>query len=62
MRNTALSGRTVLFTSHDMESIKNICHSCILLDGGSVIQQGDVERCVRAYHRACEEHEAKFKV
>lgn len=60
MRATAMSGRTVLFTSHDMESIKNICHSCILLDGGRVIEQGDVDPCVRAYHRVCEEHEARL--
>lgn len=57
MRTTAMSGRTVLFTSHDMESIKNICHSCVLLERGRVIEQGDVDGCVRAYHRVCQERE-----
>lgn len=59
MRATALSGRTVLFTSHDMESIGTICQSCVLLDRGKTAEQGDVDRCVRAYHRLCEEHEAQ---
>lgn len=55
MRDSAMSGRTVLFTSHDMESIKSICQACILLDRGKAIEQGDVDRCVRAYHRICED-------
>jgi lipopolysaccharide transport system ATP-binding protein len=62
IRSTALSGRTVLFTSHDMESIRNICHTCILLDHGRAIEQGEVDHCVNAYHRICEEHEAQSPV
>jgi len=54
IRETALAGRTVLFTSHDMESIKSICQSCLLLDHGRTVEQGDVEPCVRAYHSICE--------
>src|SRR5207237_10528160 len=53
IRETALAGRTVLFTSHDMESIKALCQSCLLLDHGKVARQGDVGECVREYKRIC---------
>jgi len=53
IRETALAGRTVLFTSHDMESIKAICQSCIVLDHGKVIAQGNVLDAVAQYQRAC---------
>lgn len=53
IRETALAGRTVLFTSHDMESIRTICHSCLVLDHGNMVRQGDVEECVVAYQELC---------
>jgi len=52
IRETALAGRTVLFTSHDMESVRVICHSCLLLDRGRVLKHGGVEECVTAYQRS----------
>ena len=51
IRETALGGRTVLFTSHDMDSVRNICHSCLLLDRGRVLKQGAVEDCIAEYRR-----------
>lgn len=53
IRETALAGRTVLFTSHDMNSISTICQSCLLLDHGKTIRQGDVKECVRVYKEMC---------
>ena len=53
IRETAFAGRTVLFTSHDMDSIRNICQSCLLLDHGRVVRQGDVKECVRVYKEMC---------
>jgi len=57
IRETALAGRTVLFTSHDMESVRSICQSCLLLDRGRTVEHGDVDACVRAYHAICEKQE-----
>ena len=51
IRETALGGRTVLFTSHDMDSVRNICHSCLLLDRGRALKQGAVEDCIAEYKR-----------
>jgi len=53
IRETALNGRTVLFTSHDMESIKNICQSCMVLDHGKAAHVGDVDEGIRVYRRIC---------
>ncbi len=51
IRETALSGRTVLFTSHDMDAVRNICHSCLVLDHGRVVHVGDVEQGIRTYKK-----------
>jgi lipopolysaccharide transport system ATP-binding protein len=53
IRETALAGRTVLFTSHDMDSVRAICQSCLLLDHGKMIRHGHVDECVREYKRIC---------
>ena len=53
IRETALNGRTVLFTSHDMDSIKKICHSCLVLDHGLAVHVGDVDEAIRTYKRIC---------
>jgi len=53
IRETALNGRTVLFTSHDMDSIKRICQSCLLLDHGRAVRFGDVDECIRDYGTIC---------
>jgi lipopolysaccharide transport system ATP-binding protein len=42
-------GRTVLFVSHNMAAVKSLCSKGILLENGSVIQQGDVDYCVSRY-------------
>ena len=53
IRETALAGRTVLFASHDMGSIRDICQSCLVLDHGKAVRQGDVNECVRTYNEMC---------
>ena len=42
-------GRTVLFVSHNMESIRSLCKHGVLLDKGSVACSGDVEDVVSSY-------------
>jgi len=53
IRETAMNGRTVLFTSHDMDSIKRICHSCLVLDHGKMVHVGDVDEAIRIYKEIC---------
>lgn len=43
------SGRTVLYVSHNMNTIRQLCDRCIVLDKGKVIFQGDVEKAIEIY-------------
>ena len=50
MRQAAdLEGRTVLYVSHNMSTIRQLCERCIVLDHGSVIFDGDTEPAIAAY-------------
>jgi len=42
-------GRTVLFVSHNMESIKSLCSRTILLKEGKVIKVGPTEEVINCY-------------
>ena len=41
--------RTVLYVSHNMSTIRQLCDRCIVLDRGRVIFDGDTERAIAAY-------------
>ncbi|HUT60388.1 MAG TPA: polysaccharide ABC transporter ATP-binding protein [Phycisphaerae bacterium] len=49
MRNAAKSGRTVLFVSHSMQSVKQLCSVAMLLEDGRCTEYGDVNEVVAAY-------------
>jgi len=42
-------GRTVLFVSHDLTAIQNLCNRCILLENGQMKQVGDVKEIINSY-------------
>ena len=42
-------GRTVLFVSHNMGSIKALCHHGVLLENGQVKYLGDIDDTVKTY-------------
>ncbi len=45
-------GRTVLYVSHNMNTIRQLCTRCIVLDHGRVIFDGDVEEAISIYMNA----------
>lgn len=50
MRDAAKKeGRTVLYVSHNMETIRQLCDRCIVLDRGKIIYIGDVESSISLY-------------
>lgn len=50
MRDAAnAEGRTVLYVSHNMNTIRRLCDRCIVLDKGKVVFQGDVEDSIAYY-------------
>ena len=42
-------GRTVLYVSHNMNTIRMLCDRCIVLDKGKVIYQGSVDNAIEVY-------------
>lgn len=51
MGNVAQEGRTVLFVSHNMNSIRRLCERCIWLDAGMMQMIGSVVKVVSAYEQ-----------
>lgn len=50
MREAAsMQGRTVLYVSHNMNTIRQLCDRCIVLDKGKVVFSGDVEEAIQIY-------------
>ena len=49
MRDVAVSGRTVLFVSHNMTAVRKLCSRAILLHQGRLIRDGNVNDVVNAY-------------
>lgn len=49
MQNVAGDGRTVLFVSHNMQSIRNLCKRGVLLENGTTKMIGDVNEVVDYY-------------
>ena len=42
-------GKTVLYVSHNMATIRDLCDRCIVLDKGKVIFDGDVDEGIALY-------------
>ena len=42
-------GRTIIYVSHNMNTIRQLCDRCIVLDHGKAIFDGDVERAIDVY-------------
>lgn len=45
-------GRTVLFVSHQMPVIQNLCSRCVLLDRGRLVKDGGTDEVIDAYMAA----------
>ncbi|OGD78425.1 hypothetical protein A2368_01230 [Candidatus Collierbacteria bacterium RIFOXYB1_FULL_49_13] len=49
MRDVSRGGRTVIFVSHNLESIKSLCTQALLLDKGRIIASGSPQDVVSRY-------------
>lgn len=49
MSDEAKGGRTVLYVSHNMSTIRNLCTRCIVLNAGKIIFDGDTESAIAVY-------------
>ena len=61
MRDAAKKeGRTVLYVSHNMNTIRQLCDRCIVLDKGKVIFEGDVEEAIAIYLNSGDAEESVY--
>jgi lipopolysaccharide transport system ATP-binding protein len=51
MGNVASEGRTVLFVSHNMSAILELCPKAILLNGGKLFDQSDSAKITQQYYK-----------
>lgn len=54
MTEVSQSGRTLLFVSHNIQAIKNLCKTGILLNSGQILESGDVEGVISKYSQQTE--------
>lgn len=47
-------GRTILYVSHSMNTIRQLCSKCIVLDHGKLMYNGDTEKAISYYMNAGE--------
>ena len=51
------SGKTILYVSHNMATIKQLCDRCIVLDHGKLIFDGDVDEGIKIYSGPAEQRQ-----
>lgn len=51
MKDVSSKGRTVLFVSHNMEAVKNLCRQVVLMEKGEVVEIGDPKAIVNSYFK-----------
>ncbi|MFB8230026.1 ABC transporter ATP-binding protein [Cellulosimicrobium sp. NPDC055967] len=54
MREAAQGGRTVLYVSHQLQTVQALCTSAVLLDRGTLTYSGTVEGTLQAYRDSFE--------
>lgn len=42
-------GRTILYVSHNMDTVRRLCKRCIILDHGKIVYDGHVNEAIRIY-------------
>jgi lipopolysaccharide transport system ATP-binding protein len=51
MKDVSAQGRTVIFVSHNMGAVSDLCTRAIYLNQGKIIQDGSTESVIRSYIR-----------
>ena len=60
MRSAAkMDGRTVLYVSHNMNTIRTLCDRCIVLDKGRIVFEGNVDEAIEIYMSAAHDEWAE---
>ena len=62
MKEVANKGQTILFVSHNMQSIRNLCQSCIVLKDGEIEGLGDTSTSINKYLSSSKKNSASGTV
>ena len=54
-------GRTVLYVSHNMNTIRQLCDMCVVLEKGKLIFDGDVEKAIEIYMHQNEDFRLSYE-
>lgn len=49
IREGSSTGKTVLFVSHDMTAVRDLCHRVVWLDKGRIVAEGDPDEVIAQY-------------
>lgn len=49
MGDEAGGGKTILYVSHNMATIRNLCTRCVVMNRGKIIFDGNVEKAIEVY-------------
>ena len=49
MREIGNQGRTILFVSHNMSAVRNICKQAVIIEKGTMVAQGEINETVDRY-------------
>jgi lipopolysaccharide transport system ATP-binding protein len=60
MGDVAKEGRTVIFVSHNMSAVRQLCHSCILFDKGQIKEKGTPSTVIEHYLAMSSSETSKF--
>ena len=52
MESVAKGGRTVVFVSHDVAALENLCSSGVAFSGGRLVEHGPIKEVLANYHRS----------
>lgn len=50
-------GKTIVFVSHDLISVKKLCSRCLLLNQGLILDVGDTEHVIEKYYKMINKHD-----
>lgn len=63
IKESIASGRTVLFISHNMSAVSNLCPRSLFIDGGKLVSFGPSEKVISHYYQSLQkEQKQKIKV
>jgi lipopolysaccharide transport system ATP-binding protein len=58
---TKVGGRTIIFVSHNLEEVKNICNKVVLLMDGTIAEIGNSEEVIKSYLEKFSEKRSHLK-